>query len=301
LVQDLTILADAELQAKVDPVAWQQATYGGALIGLPLERQGIVLYRNRSLAIEAAASVEEFVTLAQQLDEGDIVGVELDLGFLYSASHMSACNGDFFNKNGEFEMDAPAGLCWLGLLQTMKNAGRVRFNAVEDMELFTAGNSAWVVESSLNAPVLAQAIGPDNLVIDPWPVYGGTAQRLAGYVWTENAYLVRGSSPMDREVSWAFVRFMLTPQAQLIFSNPDEANHIPALADLELPTAIQAQIESTLSSGVTLPLSMDWDLYWEPLEGAVRSVTTQGATPELALDVALTKIQQARTTPGEEE
>jgi hypothetical protein len=46
---------------------------------------------------------------------------------------------------------------------------------------------------------------------------------------------------------------------------------------------------------------MDWDVYLEPLEGAIRSVTTQGATPELALDIALKKIQQALATPGVEE
>jgi hypothetical protein len=36
-------------------------------------------------------------------------------------------------------------------------------------------------------------------------------------------------------------------------------------------------------------------LYIEPLEGAVRAVSVQGASPELALDLAFAKIEQILT------
>ena len=46
---------------------------------------------------------------------------------------------------------------------------------------------------------------------------------------------------------------------------------------------------------------MDLELYQEPLENAVRSVAVQGASPQLAIEVALAKIELASPGPDEDE
>ena len=174
-------------------------------------------------------------------------------------------------------------------------------NSEDDLVLFETNRSAWLIESTLEASRLARVIGFDNLVIDPWPLYSETNKRLAGFVWTENVYLVAGTSPVDLEVSWAFARFLLTPEGQLILSDPEGASHLPSFPSITLSDGLQAQMTASLSSGVTLPLHPDLSLDIEPLEGAVRAVTLQGSSPEFAWEMALKKIDQELPDSGGDE
>ena len=295
---DLTIQVDKDLLSAIDPLAWNQVNYDGAVIGLPLERQGIVLYRNRLIVSQAAGTLEELVSMGQDLKGEQSVGFGLDFGFMYSVSQFAACDGDLFDAKGKLNLEAEVGHCWLRLLRTLRNAGRVWFNSDEDLILFGMGSSGWLIESTLESERLSRLEGVRDLVIDPWPMYSETGNRLAGFIWTENLYLLKGSSPDDVEASWAFARFLLSPEVQIILSDPEGANHLPALRDLILSDPLQIQMEASLSSGVPLPLQPDLYLYIEPLEGAVRAVSVQGASPELALDIAFTKIEQALANAG---
>ncbi len=293
LVVDLSDLVKPDFQAMIDPVAFTQVVYGGEIIGLPVERQGIVLYRNRELVSQSPMTIEELLARSQIIQNKDIVGAGLDFGAMYSVSQLTVCGGTLFGASGNLAIGNDVGHCWLRLFRSLKDAGEVVFNADDDLALFEANSSAWLIESSLQAPQIAQAVGVDNLAVDPWPVYGETGERLGGFVWTENIYLLEGSSPANQEASWAFVLFLLTPEAQLILSAPDQAGHLPALSGLELDNRLQSQLIASLSAGVSRPLRTDLDLYLEPLEGAIRAVVVQGASPELALDIALKKIEQA--------
>jgi maltose-binding protein MalE len=293
---DLTIQVDKDLLSSIDPLAWDQVDYDGAVIGLPLERQGIVLYRNRLIVYEAASTLEELVSMGQQLKGEQSVGFGLDFGFMYSVPQLAACDGDLFDAKGNLNLEAEVGHCWLGLMRTLRDAGRVWFNSDEDLILFEMGSSGWLMESTLEADRLSRLEGVRDLVIDPWPMYSETGKRLAGFVWTENLYLIKGASPDDVEASWTFARFLLSPEAQIILSDPEGANHLPALRDLTLSDSLQIQMAASLSSGVPLPIQPDLYLYIEPLEGAVRAVSVQGASPELALDIAFKKIEQALTS-----
>jgi len=295
---DLTIQVANDPLSSIDPLAWNQVNYDGAVIGLPLERQGIVLYRNRSIVAEAAGSLDELVSMGRELKGGQSVGFGLDFGFMYSASQIAVCDGDLFDAEGNLFLEDQVGYCWLRLMRTFRDAGRVWFNSDEDMTLFETGNSGWLIESTLESRQLSSFEGVRDLVIDPWPMHSETGSRMAGFVWTENLYLIKGSSRDDVEATWAFARFLLSPEVQLILSDPEGANHLPALGNLILDNALQIQMVTSLSSGVPLPLRPDLHLYIEPLESAVRAVAIQGASPELALDIALKKIEQALTSVG---
>jgi maltose-binding protein MalE len=295
---DLTIQLANDPLSSIDPLAWNQVNYDGAVIGLPLERQGIVLYRNRAIVAQAAGTLGELVSMGQELKRNQIVGFGLDFGFTYSASQISVCDGELFDAEGNLNLEDQVGYCWLRLMRTFRDAGRVWFNSDEDLTLFKTGGSGWLIESTLEARQLSSFAGVRDLVIDPWPSYSETGRRMTGFVWTENLYLINGSSRDDVEATWAFARFLLSPEIQLILSDPEGANHLPALRNLILDDALQIQMVTSLSSGVPLPLLPNLHLYIEPLEGALRAVAIQGASPELALDIALKKIDQALISAG---
>lgn len=295
---DLTIQLANDPLSSIDPLAWNQVNYDGAVIGLPLERQGIVLYRNRSIVTEAADTLYELVSMGQELKGDQSIGFGLDFGFVHSASQIAVCDGDLFDAGGNLYLENQVGFCWLRLMRTFRDAGPVWFNSDEDLTLFKSGDSGWLIDSTLASRQLSSFEGVSDLVIDPWPMYSETGRRMTGFVWTENLYLIKGSARDDVEATWAFARFLLSPEVQLILSDPEGANHLPALSNLILDDALQIQMVTSLTSGVPLPLRPDLHLYIEPLEGAVRAVAIQGASPELALDIALKKIDQALSSAG---
>jgi maltose-binding protein MalE len=290
---DLQGRLGAELQQTIDPVAWSQVVYRDAVIGLPLERHGVVLYRNRAWADDPAGTTQAWREAASDLREGENVGLALDYGFRYSASQIAACDGELLDEDGGLLIQGEVGICWMNLLRDLRQVGRVTFNSDENLDLFLGGQAAWLLDGTWNIDRLRREIGEDRLVVDPWPVFSETESPLRGFVWTENVYLRPTQSASDLEASWAFVRFLLNPDAQMQLADPTAARHLPALAQLDLQDPFQMQAQRALASGVGLPLIPNLDLYMEPIEGAVRSVAIQGANPELALTIAVTKIEQA--------
>jgi ABC-type glycerol-3-phosphate transport system substrate-binding protein len=291
---DLAELTDAELEATIHPLAWQQVKHGEVVLGEPLEMLGVVLYRNRAVIAEPVATITEWIAASQALRDQGLVGSGLDYGFLFSTPLLSACGGTLFDASGAIALDRPEWTCWLIMLAELRQAGRINFNDDLDFEEFINGTTGWLIDGTWRAAELASALGGPDLVVDPWPSYLPTGEQLAGYVWTENAYLIAGASLQDREASWAFIRYLLTPEAQLMLSSPREAAHLPTLLGLALDDAIQAQMLASLSSGISLPLRADLEMYAEPIEAAVLAVAIQGSSPELALEVARTKIDLAR-------
>jgi ABC-type glycerol-3-phosphate transport system substrate-binding protein len=183
------------------------------------------------------------------------------------------------------------GRCWLQLIQRLSEAGRVTLNTDDDLALFASGESAWLIDVAENAPALIGAIGEDNLAIDNWPIYEVTQESMGGFVWTENAYIPFGITPPETATAWSFISFMLTPQVQLILSEPSGAWHIPVLDDLELESGLQIQVTESLLQGIPLPMKSSLGQCIIGLENAVRLVAQQGADPILGLYVAVADLE----------
>ncbi len=288
-LRNLIDRANLDLQGLIHPLAWDQVEYRGALIWMPLEMHGVVFYRNQALAAAPASSVD------------DLEGATFDFRFNISASQMHTCDGAFFDPGGLFHFEDEPVTCWLNLMNSLRVKNQVTFNSDEDTRAFIEGRSAWLIEETLRAPQLQQSLDTGSLVVDPWPVSSITGERLTGFVWTENAYLLDRSDSLDLEASWAFLRFLLTPEAQIILSDPDAAGHLPVLLNLEVEDVLQTQMMAAMYSGVSFPLRMDLDLYKEPIESALEAVVLKGATPELAIEMARAKIDQALSGGPEEE
>ena len=288
-LRNLADRANLDLQGLIHPLAWDQVEYQGARIGLPLEMQGVVFYRNQALVSAPASSVS------------DLAGATFDFRFNLSASQMHPCNGAFFDPSGTFHFEDEPVTCWLNLMNSLHANNKVTFNSEEATREFVEGRSAWLIEETIQAPQLQESLDTGNLVVDPWPVSSITGERLTGFVWTENAYLLDRSDPLDFEASWAFIRFLLTPEAQIILSDLDEAGHLPVLMNLEVEDVLQTQMLAAMYSGIPYPLRLDLESYKEPIESALEAVVLKGATSELAIEMARAKIDQALSGGPDEE
>lgn len=285
-VLDLGSLIDAGLEEDVYSAAWAQARTGFAATGLPLELKGVVLYRNRSLAPEAPATVADWVAAQAEVSQANGYETQLEMGFTYSGAFISTCGGQLEGLSDRSQMWGPVGLCWLELLNDLAAESQPVFNSDEDFQAFAASENPWLIDLAERRPELRTAIGPENLTVDPWLVYSPRSLPLQGYVWTENLYLAAGTSSVNLEAAWAFARFMLSTEAQTIMADPSRAGHIPVVSSVELSDPLMVESSAMLRSGVPLPLEFTDQEFLEALETAALNVIQQGSNPAFALNFA---------------
>ncbi len=298
VVADVSSRAGEGFESRFNPLAWQQVRYQGALLGMPLEMEGVVLYRNRATSSLPADSVAALVRQAQRLRGEGRVGVMLDFGFRNAASQIVPCDGRLVTPSGEPGFGGQAGLCWLDLLGRLAQAGPVILNGDADLAAFASGDTAWLLESSGRVDFLSEAIGSANLAVDPWPRTGQAASRMAGFVWTENAYLAPRLTPLQQEVAWAFLVYMTGPEAQAYLSDPEGAAHLPVVRPFEPRSRLQAEILAAFDQGTPWPLFPDLPRYITALERTVRLAIVQAGNPEVALQLALDELSPATPEPG---
>ena len=279
---DLGPSVTAEIQRSLHPLAWSQVAFQNEVLGLPVRMHGNVLYRNRSLAQIPAASLPDLMETSRRLRGTTSVGAALDFGYLYTVPQSEACGGGLLSPGSPPAVEGTLGLCWLTVLRDLSRAGPVVFNTEEDLQLFQAGGAAWFVGSTELYPMLVQSLGEANLAVDSWPTYPGTGGRLAGYAWTENAYLSAALQGADLQAAWDFALRMISPEAQLSWSQTAHGGHLPTFALAEPTEAAVAGMHAAVRSGTALPLwSLD-PIHIGILERAARAVSLQGAEPDTA-------------------
>lgn len=292
LIADLSQLPFEQVRSVVQPLAWSQVEYGTRVIGVPIQMHGNVLYRNRDLAPVPAATVESMVEAARGLRGTLEVGISLDYGFATSGPLSQACGGPLIQQGLPLDLEGAVVPCWLGLLQELAPAGPVDFNTDADRKLFVQAGSAWQIDSTELYDPFRSALGPELLVVDPWPVFENTGEPVAGYVWTENAYFSSGIGPNELQQAWAFISMLVSADSQLALSDPNRAAHIPVHAAVPPPTGVLGQMDQSLLGGVALPL---WTIpadQVDVLERAARAVSLQGTDVETALRRAIEELAE---------
>jgi arabinogalactan oligomer/maltooligosaccharide transport system substrate-binding protein len=140
---------------------------------------------------------------------------------------------------------------------------------------------------------LAEAIGADNLAIDPWPTYG--EGHLSGYVQTENIYLGTNVEGDDQMAAWKFIEFFLSADAQAILAG---VGHIPAVAGVEITDPHMQQAAAAFEGGAAFPVIPEMGAYWESMDNALKLVFDEGTDPAEALQTAydsiVAKIEEIR-------
>jgi maltose-binding protein MalE len=163
--------------------------------------------------------------------------------------------------------------------------------------MFKEGRVGFIIDGTWNRSSLAEAIGADNLSIDPWPIYG--QGQLSGFVQAENFYMSapkEGSSQNENpKLPWSFIQFFLEPESQ---AGLLEVGRIPAVLPANLPPVdadpLLDQAMQALTGGTAYPAVPDLPLYTTALDAALASVYEGGAPPAAALQAAYDSIQTAR-------
>jgi maltose-binding protein MalE len=290
MIQDITGLLAPGVIAGIHPLALEQVTYEGMMLGAPLELQGVVLYVNRGLMPDPAETVDDLIPpdgLAARIQ-----GTQgaLDYGMLYSASNLETCGGEILLPGGEPGFGGQAGVCWIGLMAHLARAGPVTFNSDDDLALFEAGRAAWMLEGTWALERVGLAIGPENLAIDPWPMYDVTGMPMTGFVRTENIYLAAGLSPQDRGLLG--VHALPAHIRSAGFSPRPQRPHLPAAVGIYLSDPRMSQAMAAVLQGVPFPITPDAALAAQPLERAIFAVLRQGTTPDFSIRRALADVRR---------
>jgi len=292
LIQDVSGFADDELLDLINPNALGSVQYGDALIGLPLNMKGVLLFRNSEIITEAPGSFEELIDYAQAATDGDIIGAYLDYGLFYSAGHLFALGGNLMDEEGNPAFNDEKGVEWMEELKRFNEAGLIDFNGDNDFNLFLENRVGFIIDVLSSAAVLAEAIGPEKLEIDPWP------ENMSGFVQSDGIYLNSSLTGQDLECGWSFMEFLLSPDSQGVFSDPTMANFVPALIDLELIDPLQKQASIAFADGIAFPVIPEMSAYWDPLNNALLSVVEFGSDPAEALLIAEESVNANLEEPG---
>jgi arabinogalactan oligomer/maltooligosaccharide transport system substrate-binding protein len=278
-VDDLAVPAFLE---RINPAALDSARYRGSLISLPHAiRNGVVMYRNRQIISSAPDTFSDLVTAAKAATRGGRVGAYLERGYFYSAGHLAGLGGRLMDGNGNPAFNDQKGLTWLNLLVDFEQAGPVSFNTNRDLDLFKEGRVGIIIDGTWVREALVEAIGEQNIAIDPWPTYQDG--HLSGYVQTDNIYLTTQATADERYASLQFFGFMLAPEVQAVLTR---AGHIPALIEAQVENDWMEPVMAALVGGTAYPIHPNASLYWDPLETAMGYVFNASALPAPALKQA---------------
>jgi len=296
LVADLTPYLTPDFLATINEAALGAVQYKGALIGLPQTIKGVVMYRNKAIIPQAPKTWEELVAAAKAATQGDVIGANLEYGFFFSAAHLHGIGGKLMEPNGDPAFNNEKGVEWVNLLVSFKDAGPTEYYTDNDVNLFKAGKVGIIIDGTWNLGGLAEAIGADNLAVDPWPAYKDG--HLSGYVQTENIYPNANVTGDDQKAALAFIQFFLSPKAQALLADPTKAAHIPAIKGVEVADPLLKQAVEAFALGTAFPVIPEMGAYWGPMDTALKSVFDEGADPAAALqqayDSIVAKIKEIR-------
>jgi len=173
---------------------------------------------------------------------------------------------------------------WVSLLNSFKDAGPAEYYTDNDVNLFKAGKAGIIIDGSWNTAGLAEAIGADNLAVDPWP------KGMSGYVQTENIYLNANAKGDEMAAGWAFMQYFLGKDAQTAMVT---AGHIPAIAGITISDPLMNQAVQQFQNGTAFPVIPEMSAYFSPMDTALQSVFNAGADPAAALKTANDTITAA--------
>ncbi len=297
-VVDISSMATEALLNSLNPPAVQSGRYRDALISLPLDIKGVVMYRNQAIVRVSPATFDDMVSLVQSATKGEIVGAYLERSFFYSGGHLYGLGGELMKENGELAFNADNyrfGVAWLDLLKAFERLGPTEYNNDQDLNLFKEGRVGLIIDDTWNMQSLADAVGQDNLAIDAWPRYKDG--HLAGFVQSENIYLTARTQGEEAQISWLFIESMYSEEAQLSLA---DVGLIPAgsgalenhLADkVNVNHPLLAQAMTALVDGAPYPVIPEFGAYNTPMDIALQSALYKNIDSQKALQAAYDTIQ----------
>ena len=300
-VADQSALIPAELLNTLNPAAVGTGRVASALVSVPVDIRGVVLYRNRNIIHIAPSTFDELASLAKEATRGQNLGAVLDRSFFFSGAHLIGLGGSLMTAEAKPDFNSEMGLAWVGLLQSYDQAGAAEFFTENDSNMFKEGRVGFIIDGTWNRNSLAEAVGADNLAIDPWPIHAGGS--LSGFVQAESVYLSPQALDEPHAVSLKFLQYFLSPESQ---SAVAEVGLIPAINGSPVNLAANqvvisdpliSQAMRALVDGVTYPTRAEMVVYSSQLDIALRSIFEDGVPAQQALQSADEAINAALSTP----
>ncbi len=288
LVTDLTPFISPNFLSKINPPALASGQYNKALVSLPLSQHGMVMYRNTGLIATAPVTFDALASSASEATHAGKVGSYLERGSQFSAAAIIGLGGNLMDANGYPAFNDSYGLEWLGLLADYDTAGAVTFNTNYDLDMFKRGRVGIIIDGTWNLSLLSQAIGADNLAIDPWPAYG--TGHLSGWVQADSVFLNANTTGDDQFAALSFIGYLLDPYVQARLA---EVGHIPSVTSSVPRDILLQQAMTAFSYGTPYPITVEESvikLYQAELDKAIYSVFTLGEFPSEALLAASNSI-----------
>jgi maltose-binding protein MalE len=286
LVADLSPFANNVFLSSINQAALASVQYSDAVVGLPLGLKGVVMYRNSSILPDPLATCDDLVETAQAVTSGDVVGANLERGFFFSAGHLHGVGGQLMTPDGDPTFNDEKGVEWLTLLDSFAEAGPTEYYTDNDVNLFKTGNAGIIIDGTWNLNDLADAIGEDNLSVDPW------LDCMSGYVQNDNIYMSFNAEGNDQAATWAFMKYLLSPDAQGIIATNNKG-YFPSVAGVEVPDRLRQEAVTAFEGGTAFPVIPEMGAYWGPMDTALKSVFDEGADPAAALQQAEDSINAA--------
>jgi len=284
----------------LNPAATGSGLYRQSQISVPIAIEGVVLYRNKQIIPRAPITFADLVELAQAATVGETVGAILERSFFFSGAHLLGLGGNFMDPAGLPAFDDERGVAWLKLLGSFEDAGPTEFFSDNDLQLFKEGRIGFIIESTLRREELAEAIGRDNLAIDPWPIHD--QGYLSGFVQADSIYLGVRAQNETIPVSAMFVEYLLSPASQ---GQVAEVGLIPAIngsrvstagLDIRVSDPLISQAMEALVGGSTYPVRPEFAVYHAALDTALQSVFGGEVEPAKALQIASDTVRQSTST-----
>jgi arabinogalactan oligomer/maltooligosaccharide transport system substrate-binding protein len=277
----------AGLLDSLNKAAVGSVTYKGAIVGLPINLKGVVMYRNALIVAEPAKDWKDLIAKGVAATKGDVFGVDFETGLFFSAAHLTALGGNLLDAStGAPLFNDAKGVEWLTNIKSVKDAGLpVENNNDNDVNLFKAGKAGIIIDGIWNATALAEAIGAANLFVDPWPA------GMSGYVQNDNMYLTTSAVGPDAVASEKFMEYFVSAEAQKIWA--DTSKGIPVANGVEVTDPIAKMAITAFGSGVAFPVIPQMGSYWDPVNNAILSVLDKGTDPAVALQEAFTTVSAA--------
>jgi maltose-binding protein MalE len=257
-----------------------------------------VLYRNTALVEEAPQTFDELALADVTMPAGKL-GAFLERGAFFSLANLEGLGGRWMDANFNPTFNSDAGLAWLDLLADYTRAGGATFNNESDLNLFKDGRIGFIIDGTWNLRSLAEAIGPENLAIDPWPALD--EGRMAGLVQSDCAYLNSNSVDNEQYAALVFMGYLLDRNVQRWLA---EVENIPAVIDAQPRDVHFQQAMLALAGGIAtpaLPNADYWYAYLDALDTAIADVFARGVDPAVALqtayDTITARLAELRGTP----
>ncbi|MDH3306841.1 MAG: extracellular solute-binding protein [Acidimicrobiia bacterium] len=279
-IWDLKGLVSDDVVAGLNSAAVDAVTYDGMYAGLPQTLKGVVMYRNAALVSEAPQTLEDVIAAGNG---------SLERGFFFSMAHLlTACDGSIADADGNPTFDDAAGVCWAELVNSFPGNSSDYYSD-NDLDTFKAGETGIIIDGTWNASALAEAIGAENLVIDPWPSAADGA--LGGVVQTESIYIGNIAEGEELDAAVAFVEYFLGVEAQTMLANPAKAGHVPAATGVEVTDPMMAGQVAAFASSPAQPRF--GGCYWGNLDSALQTYFGGTLTAQEALTQASEAIKSA--------